>query len=231
MKRYVIFFICTLLFVTASPAKASVIINEIFSDPASGLTGDANNDGVRSGSHDEFVEILNYGSSQVDISGWSLADRVSARHVFPLDTVLSPYTFLAVFGGGSPSLSNSDWQVASTGTLGLNNSSDTVSLFDINMQLVDEVVYGSIAGHDQSITLFPDGEGSEFVQHSSLDQSQGALFSPGTSVDLRAALVLVDEEIPSEDVHPGNDNPVVPELPTLMYFAMGGGSLLLKKRA
>ena len=33
-------------------------------------------------------------------------------------------------------------------------------------------------------------EGTEFVLHSSLDQSQGALFSPGTSVDSRISLII-----------------------------------------
>ena len=225
MKQHMIFLVLAVLLVTVSPAGASVIINEVFADPASDLTGDANNDGVRSGLYDEFIEILNNDPLQADISGWSLTDSVSARHIFPSNTILLPYTFLAIFGGGSPLLPDVNWQVASTGSLGLNNSGDTISLFNADAQLIDQVVYGSIAGHDQSITLFPDGEGSQFVLHSSLDQSQGALFSPGTSVDFRTSLVLVDEEAPS-----GDDNPVVPEWPTLMYFATGWGSLLLRRK-
>lgn len=225
MKQHMIFLVLAVLLVTVSPASASVVINEIFSDPAANLTGDANADGVRSGTQDEFVELLNYDTAEIDISGWSLTDRVSVRHIFPTNTILSPYTFLAIFGGGSPLLPDVNWQVASTGSLGLNNSGDTISLFNADAQLIDQVVYGSIANHDQSITLFPDGEGLEFVLHSSLDQAQGALFSPGTSVDFRTSLVLVDEGTPS-----GDDNPVVPEWPTLMYFATGWGSLLLRRR-
>ena len=223
MKRYIIFLVFTILLVAVSSAKASVIINEIFSDPAANLTGDANGDGVRSSSRDEFIELLNYDTAEVDISGWSLADKVSVRHIFPSNTILSPYTFLAIFGGGSPLLPNINWQVASTGSLGLNNKSDTVLLRNTEAQVIDQVSYGSIGGNDQSITLFPDGEGAEFVLHSSLDQSQGALFSPGTSVDSRVFLVLLEEE-----KFPGNA--VVPELPALVYFGLGWGPLLLKKK-
>ena len=104
----------------------------------------------------------------------------------------------------------------------MNNSGDTVSLFNTDVQLVDQVTYGSIGGNDQSITLFPDGEGTEFILHSTLEQAQGALFSPGMSVNSKLILALVEEE---QLV----DNPVVPELPTLLYFGFGWGSLLFKK--
>ena len=178
---------------------------------------------MRSGIHDEFVELLNNGAEKVNISGWSLADKVSERHIFPSNTILSPYTFLVIFGGGSPLLPDINCQVASSGSLGLNNGGDTVSLLDSHGQFIDQVPYDGIGGNGQSITLFPDGEGAEFVSHSSLDRSQGALFSPGTSVDFRISLVSTEEEDPQ-------DENVVPELPALIYFGLGWGPLLLKKR-
>lgn len=223
MRKYILFLIFALLLTTASSANASVILNEIFADPATDLTGDANMDGVRSGSDDEFVELLNNGPDETDISGWYISDATSTRHIFPPNTVLSPYSFLVVFGGGTPQLDGVNWQVASSGGLGLNNSGDTVSLFNAEPQLIDSVVYGSIGGNDQSITLFPDGEATEFVLHSTLEESQGALFSPGTSVDSRLVLNFdQNEESPT--------NPVVPELPPLVYFGLGWGSLLLKRK-
>lgn len=208
---------------SVSGAEASVIINEIFADPPSGLIGDANLDGVRSSSGDEFVEILNLGASEVDISNWFLTDNVSTRHVFPSGTVINPYTFFVVFGGGDPMFPGNHWQTASSGSLGLNNSGDTVSIFNSESQLIDQVVYGSIGGQDQSINLSPDGVGLEFFLHSTLEQAQGTLFSPGTSIDARLSLAVVtqEEEIPK--------NPTVPELPTLIYFMSGWGSIMLKR--
>lgn len=211
----------TVALLKAPSAEASVIFNEIFADPPSGLTGDANNDGTRSATQDEFLELLNIGLNDVDVSGWSISDSMSIRHVFPSDTIISPSTFLVVFGGGNPVLPEINWQVASKGSLGLNNGGDSVTLLNADSQLIDQVIYDGIGNKDQSITLFPDGEGSEFFLHSTLEEAQGALFSPGTSVDFRLSLAVVEEEeIPN--------NPAVPELPTLIYFMSGWIPYLLR---
>lgn len=217
---------CLFILGGALNAGASVVINEIFADPGAGLTGDANNDGVRSGTQDEFVELLNNSGEGVDLSGWRLSDSVSTRHIFPADTFLDPYAYLAVFGGGAPALLKGDWQVASSGTLGLNNASDTVSLWDASEQLIDQVTYGEIGNHDQSFTLFPEGAGETFMLHSALEDAQGALFSPGTRVDSQLTLVVLsgNELLGDEGIDAGDDplnNPVVPEWPTLVYVATG----------
>ena len=65
-------------------AKAFVVINELHTDP------DVKTELV------EFIELHNYGSEAVDISGWSLTDGVF--YTFPAQTVLSP-----VQRPGSPS--------------------------------------------------------------------------------------------------------------------------------
>ena len=80
------------------------------------------------------------------------------------------------------------------------------------------MIYGNIADQDQSITRYPDGEGTEFILHTELSQANGALFSPGTGLN-----PIIVETIPEEEPV---GNPVVPELPTLIYFGMGWGSLL-----
>jgi len=67
----------------------------------------------------------------------------------------------------------------------------------------------------------PDGQGSELFLHSALEQAQGNLFSPGTSLDGRVSLAVTNrEEIP--------ENPVVPELPTLTYFMLGWAPFLFR---
>ena len=118
------------------------------------------------------------------------------------------------------------WQVASTGSLGLNNEGDTITLFNAQSQLIDQVNYGSIGNADQSITLYPDGEGDEFVLHSTLEHAQGALFSPGRSVNSELVLVFEEE---GGGVVDNNVNPVVPELPTLLYFAIGWSLVFIKR--
>src|SRR5215213_966671 len=49
-------------------------INEFLADPPDGLAGDANGDGTRSASQDEFIEIINRTSAPVDIGGFTLSD-------------------------------------------------------------------------------------------------------------------------------------------------------------
>lgn len=176
---------CLLLVVMVPcvPAVAGLTINEILADPASGLQGDANGDGVRSGSRDEFIEIV-YDTPEkaFDLSGWTLSDASNTRHTFPGGTILDPYAAIVVFGGGSPtgSFGGALVQTASTGGLGLNNSGDTVTLSDGSGTNVT-VLYGAEAGDNQSITLDPDVTGA-FSRHLLAAGSGGARFSPGTMV-------------------------------------------------
>lgn len=160
-----------------------LVINEILADPAADLPGDANGDGVRDSSQDEFVELVNIGAAPLDISGWTLSDGFGLRHTFPANTVLNANQALVVFGGDTPtgSFGGALVQVASTGSLGLNNSGDTVTLNDGVQDVLSET-YGGEGGNNQSLTRDPDTTGG-FVQHSSANNANGALFSPGTLID------------------------------------------------
>ncbi|MFN8176967.1 MAG: lamin tail domain-containing protein [bacterium] len=146
--------------VRVAEAAASVALNEILADPPPDPNGDANGDGVRSSSDDEFVEIINHGAAAVDLSGWSLTDSTSVRHVFPAGLVLAPGEIYVVFGGGTPTGIASRSDVASTGTLSLNNTADTVRLQDAADVVQDAHTYGAEANADQSLIRMPDGTGA-----------------------------------------------------------------------
>lgn len=167
--------------VKTDPNKLQVVINEILADPADDIKGDANNDGVRSSTQDEFIEIVNSGENAVNLSGFKISDTDSVRHVFPENTILESHQALVIFGGGTPHIDDVFTQVASTGTLSLGNGGETISLLDTQGALIDKHVYGAEAGDNQSLTRFPDLTG-EFVKHSSANP--GALFSPGKMVDM-----------------------------------------------
>ena len=172
-------------FVGNSPTQAAtIIINEILADPGADLAGDANGDGIKGTYDDEFIELVNGSDSTVDLTGWTLSDSSSVRHLFPAGTVLDPYAALVVFGGGSPSGSfgGALAQTASTGSLLLNNTGDSIILNDGTVDIVT-VSYGGEGNDDQSLTLNPDIIGALFVKHSTATGSGGALFSPGTMVD------------------------------------------------
>jgi len=163
--------------------ESPLTLNEILADPASGSDGDANQDGSRSATEDEFVEIYNTSTSgPVDLSGYELKDGVSVRHVFSQGTTLDPEESVVVFGGGAPASSIPGLvHVSSTGGLGLNNGGDTVTLTDgAGINLLSHTYDGSVS--DESITRSPDFTGS-FTAHSSAAGSGGALFSPGRTVE------------------------------------------------
>ena len=168
-----------------SGCPSNWVINEIHADPAADLPGDANGDGVRDFSDDEFVEIVNINGSALNISGWTLADGASVRHTFPSGTVIPDQCSIVVFGGGTPtgSFGSSQVQTASTGSLGLNNGGDNITLNNGSSDIA-VVSYGSEGGDNQSLTLDPDITGTlPWVKHSVAIGSGGTLFSPGMLIN------------------------------------------------
>lgn len=184
-----------------SPLR-DIMINEFLADPADGLAGDANHDGVRDASADEFIELINTTALDLDISGYQLETRAAnssinvLRHKFPAGTVLSAGTAIVVFGGGSPALDNpvfagSQITKASSGSLSLNNTAGTITVRDAAATLVTFVSYGAVIGlpanANQSLTRAPDVTGG-FVLHTQAGALDSRLFSPGARSTLEAFL-------------------------------------------
>jgi predicted extracellular nuclease len=161
----------------------NLVINEFHADPDGSISGDANGDGTRDSGADEFVEIVNSGETDLDISGWTLSDAAQVRHTFPEGSIVEDGCAVVVFGGDTPTgiFGGSLVQTASNGSVGLNNGGDTITLS--NGVSTFEVVYGSEGGKNKSLTLSPDLTGESFVGHSTIDTAGGALYSPGTQLD------------------------------------------------
>jgi hypothetical protein len=135
---------------TAAAARAHLVINEILADPPNGRAGDANADGVRDASDDEFVELVNTGNAPVCLAGWTLGDaNEPERHVFPLGAALPPGRALVVFGGGVPTGrfggATVQW-AAFGGRLNLSNAGDVLTLRDAGGTQVKQVSWGDCAG-------------------------------------------------------------------------------------
>ena len=168
---------------------AAFVINEINADPSNAPDGtygdgDANGDGVGHFSDDEFVEIVNRSGAAKDMSNWTLSDGFGLRHTFPGGTIVSDGCAVVVFGGGNPigDFGGAIVMVSSSGSLGLNNGGDTISIADESGQLQLYADYTLIgAGNNQSINLDPDVYGEDYSDHSTL-APDGSLFSPGTDV-------------------------------------------------
>ncbi len=161
---------------------SGLLLNEINADPDSS-SGDANGDGTINSSADEFLEFINVSGKALDVSGWTISDKSSSRHTIANNTVLDPGQALVVFGAGTPTgdFAKSVVQVASSGSLGLNNSSDTITVNDGSSNVL--VVSYSGAGSNQSITLTPESINGSYAQHETADTIDSSSFSPGTQVD------------------------------------------------
>ncbi|HEY3581175.1 MAG TPA: lamin tail domain-containing protein, partial [Pyrinomonadaceae bacterium] len=171
-----------------------IVINELLADPPDGLNGDANHDGVRDTSADEFVELVNSTTHDIDLSGYQLQSRSltatndTLRHRFAQGTTLSAGKAVVVFGGGSPNASDPIFgsaQIvkASSGGLSLVNGGGVVILRKSNGEIVTSVAYGASLNlrgdQNQSLTRAPDITG-ELTLHSNAPGSNKTLFSPGT---------------------------------------------------
>ena len=58
-----------------------IVINEFLADPpvsTANPTGDANHDGTRSASQDEFIELVNSTPKDIDLSGYQIFTRGSS---------------------------------------------------------------------------------------------------------------------------------------------------------
>ncbi|NMO19317.1 endonuclease [Pyxidicoccus fallax] len=146
----------------------NVIINEVLiNEPGSDVNG-------------EFVELVNVGTAAVDLSGWTVSDAALSRHTFPSGTTLAAGEVLVVFGGASGIPAGTPGAVAaSTGSLGLSNSGDTVTLKNATGTAVDTATLGSSLASTDGVSANrnPDATaGATFGLHtgvSSLTSSPG----------------------------------------------------------
>ncbi|SFZ95126.1 Calx-beta domain-containing protein [Flaviramulus basaltis] len=160
------------------------LINEVLYDPDADSAGDANGDGTRDANDDEFIEFFNSGP-EFDLSGYTISDADQVRHIFPTGTILPVNAVLVVFGGGTPTgnFGGAIVQTASEGALNMTNSGDFMTLSDPSGNIVVTFDIAPLSGNpNESYTRNPDLTG-DFVQHASVDEANGALFSPGTKIN------------------------------------------------
>jgi uncharacterized protein (TIGR03437 family) len=183
-------------------ARRDVLINEFLADPpganATDLSGDANHDGQRDASEDEFIELVNTTTHDIDLNGYRILTRGGSstsdtpRHVFSAGSILRSCSAIVVFGGGNSTFNPNDPVFggaqlfkASSGSLTLINSSGVITLQDQASTIVNLVVYGGSTGlnadNNQSLTRAPDITGN-FAQHQSASAGT-RLFSPGTQLN------------------------------------------------
>ncbi len=188
---------------SGDPAR-NIFINEVLADPPDGIAGDANHDGIRDSTQDEFVELVNATTNEtISLDSWTIRTRATGaltettRFTFAAGTMLAAGEAVVVFGGGSANLNPADSgfgcaQVlrATTSTgLSLTNSGLTILVRDGSGNLITQFSYGDATGlagdSNQALTRSPDITGN-FVPHTSAAGADGRRFSPGLRVNGKA---------------------------------------------
>ena len=171
------------LSVSDNGSGPALVINEFF---ARG-DADANGDTVNIRQEDEFVEIVNTGTSAMDLSGHTLSDSFGLSHIFPDGTIIGAGCAVVIFGGGhvmeghTTAFGNTWVQKANVSSFGLSLSDggDSIILKTPAGEVIRSVVYGAEANVvGNSLTRSPDGSSTAFVESSTV----GAPFTPGTTV-------------------------------------------------
>ncbi len=177
-----------------APVAGDLVINEFLADPGNAIC-DANCDGLRSASGDEFVEIVNVSAAPLIMDGVTLSDALSVRHVFAAGTTIEPGQVIVVFGAGSldcTAFAGLQVLEASSGGLSLNNTGDSILLAGASAELLASVTYDNTADHEQSMVLSPDLNDldpaadviSGFILHMTADDAADrSRFSPGRRID------------------------------------------------
>lgn len=173
-------------FINNTTPQPNIVITEVCAAPPgvlpTDLEGDINGDGIRDGSQDEFIEIVNFGSEPVDISGYTIADSLTIRHFFPEGTILKPLRSIVVFAGGNPVgvFGGAQVQTASQGNFGLNNTGDTITFAAGYGQVIENITYDATWAQEP-LSSYHRGDTMEsaFESHALISGASG-VFSPGT---------------------------------------------------
>ena len=194
----------------------ALFISEVLADPPLGAAGNANQDGQRDGYEDEFIELYNADSTSVDISGWRLGDSTSpdTHFQFPRDTVIEPYSYVVLFGGGNPSgftipVYTDDGRIGN----GLTNSGEHIQLIDDAGNTIAVVSYDDWP-KDQSLVRTPP-DGDTFVPHKTASPTE-APFSPGRAPEAQPETPATLEIVFTEELKmPPASTPSPPVLQSL----------------
>ncbi|MDD5083807.1 MAG: lamin tail domain-containing protein [Candidatus Moranbacteria bacterium] len=111
-----------------SSGASSIRINEIFPNPSD---------------TDEFIELFNFGTADIDLKDWSLHDASkTGRYDFKQSTVIKAQSYLTLLSDSLP--------------FALNNTDETITLFDAQGSAVDTGSYAK-SNKDVSYNFTPSG--------------------------------------------------------------------------
>lgn len=127
------------IFENATPADASIVINEINYNSSSAYPSK------------DWIELLNNGQTTIDLSGWLLSDTgIDTGYVFASGTTMTPGEYLVIcsdlgaFRTVHPNINNSIGNFP----FGLGSSGDQIFLYDNYKNLIDYTSYDVVSPWD-----------------------------------------------------------------------------------
>jgi len=180
--------------------ERTLVINEIMYSPLSGQP--------------EWVELYNRSTAAVDVEAWGVADSDSASFTIITGKSLSiPTRGFVVVAADSSLLNrygplNCPLLVPRKKLPSLNNDLDRVALFDLNGNLIDQVVYRSTWGGDTGVSLErinPDIASSDSSNWSSCVFALGGTPGERNSIYTEAVPAKADLEIAPSPFSPDSD--------------------------
>lgn len=162
------------------------IINEVLYDPADGIAGDANRDGVRDPAQDEFIEFYNSTANSINLGGFTISDAAQVRHTFPPGTIVPSNKAIVVFGGGTPtgSFGGSLVQTASEGQLNFTNAGDIITIRNASNAVILTFDINGLSGNpNEAYTRNPDVYGTTFDRYSAIPAAGAVIHTPGTRIN------------------------------------------------
>ena len=159
MKNVAVFLCVVIVGILPTQVSSQIRINELLADPVT----DWNGDGSVGAKTDEWLEVVNVGSSTVDLSSYHLTDASGAgtwRYRF--SGTLPPGGVVVVYGSDALAWQGDNGFPAFG--LSLNNGGDSVYLYNVQVGdtiVVDQYTYESFAVlDDRAAGRVPDGTGA-----------------------------------------------------------------------
>ncbi len=157
-------------------ATAGLRLNEILAGPARDWDGD----GLYDSKSDEWLEVENNGATAVSMDGYRIADADRTIR-FALTGTLGPGEVKLITGSAAVAWQRS--QGLTTAGLSLNNSGDTIFLFQISGAdtiTVDSHAYGSIEGGSDRSVGRSGTQSEDWILFDSLNRYTGSGTPAGT---------------------------------------------------
>lgn len=134
-------------------APVTVRINEWMADNASFMTDPY-------GEHDDWIELYNFGTNDVDLSGFWLTDTLTtpSNWAFPTGTVMQAGGFLLVWADNASGVHTNGFHTS----WALSKNGEAIGLYTPQGWLVDSLVFGAQAT-DKTEGRWPDGADDRYA--------------------------------------------------------------------